>query len=159
SGLARHSMPVIVKNGSIAESVFPFAFPVETGLQELLAQHPELLRQESDPPIAFIAREVDLGEAGSLDLLPINADGLPIAVEVKLQRNAQARREVVAQAIDYISALTAKTVDELDEMLGGRVDQALRGFGENEDEDAFEHRWRALGANLRGGLARLLVAV
>jgi predicted HNH restriction endonuclease len=49
-----------------------------------------------------------LGSSGFLDLLLINSDGLPIAVEVKLQKNSESRREVVAQAIDYITALADK---------------------------------------------------
>jgi len=152
-------VPLIVKSASSSELLSPIPFPTETELQELLQKNPELLRQDSDPPIAFVARELDLKEAGSLDLLLVNRDGLPIAVEVKLQRNTQARREVVAQTIDYISALTSKTVDELDEMLSGQLEAALRSFDHEEDNEAFERRWRDFGTNLRAGKARLLVAV
>lgn len=152
-------MPVVIKTDKIAEVVSSTPFLNEEELQELLASHPALLGQESDPPLAFVAREVDLAEAGLLDLLLVNRDGLPIAVEVKLQRNSQSRREVVAQTIDYISALTTKTVDELDEIVDGKIEEALRGFDENNDEEAFERRWYSLGANLRAGLARLMVVV
>jgi hypothetical protein len=78
---------------------------------------PQLLCDDSGPPqekapgIAFVARQVNLPEAGRLDLLFVSNDGLPIAVEVKLVRNAQARREILAQAVDYVSSLTAMTVD------------------------------------------------
>jgi hypothetical protein len=152
-------MPLVIKSGKIAEAVSPTPFAAEDQLQALLASHPNLLRHESEPPLALVAREVNLNEAGYLDILMINRDGLPIAVEVKLQRNSEARREVVAQAIDYISTLSTKTVDELDEMVGGQIEGVLRGFDEQVDDEAFERRWRALGANLRAGLVRLLVAV
>jgi hypothetical protein len=68
-----------------------------------------------------VASQLDLPEgAGKLDLLFVNSEGLPIAVEVKLGANAEARRQVVAQAIDYLSALTSLTVDGLDQRVGGR---------------------------------------
>ncbi len=86
------------------------------------------MKQGSEAPLALVKREVDLGDVGCLDLFLINSDGLPIAVEVKLQRNAQARREVVAQAIDYITGLTDKTADELDDETSGRVTEAIREF-------------------------------
>jgi hypothetical protein len=152
-------VPLIVKNAGTSELLSSTPFPTEAELQELLQTHLDLLRQESDPPIAFVSREVNLDEAGILDLLLVSREGLPIAVEVKLQRNTQARREVVAQAIDYISALTSKTVDELDEMLEGKVEAALRSFDQDEDDEVFDRRWRAFGSNLRAGMARLLVAV
>jgi hypothetical protein len=152
-------VPLLFKTTSSSELLLPIAFPNEAELQNLLQMNPGLLRQDSDPPIAFVSREVDLKEAGSLDLLLVSRDGLPIAVEVKLQRNAQARREVVAQTIDYISALTSRTVDELDEMLGGRLETALRSFDQVDSDESFDARWRAFGSNLRAGKARLLVAV
>lgn len=151
-------MAIVVKAGEIFHPVMSSAFANEDELQKLLADRPELLKQEHEAPLALVKREMELGDAGCLDLFLINGDGLPVAVEVKLQRNAQARREVVAQAIDYITGLTDKTVDELDEKTGGRVTEAIREFS-GDDEEAFDRKWRALGANLRAGLARLIVAV
>jgi hypothetical protein len=83
-----------------------------------------LLQNEAEAPLAFVQSEIRLGSSGNLDILLINSDGLPVAVEVKLQKNAEARREVVAQAIDYITALTDKTVDELDEETNSHLSQA-----------------------------------
>jgi|SRR5580700_1653506 hypothetical protein len=151
-------MALLIKGEAASETVSPTPFVDENQLQSLLSEHPALLQQENEPSIALIAREVDLKEAGWLDLLMVNRDGLPIAVEVKLARNGESRREVVAQAIDYISALTSMTVDELDDLLDNRVEKALRAFDEG-DEEGFERRWHTLGANLRAGLVRLLVAV
>jgi hypothetical protein len=152
-------MPVIFKSGTNSEAVVSTPFANEAELQKLLSEHPDLLRQPNEPPIAYIASEVNLSDAGSLDLLMVNRDGLPIAVEVKLQRNGESRREVVAQAVDYISALSTRTVDELDETLGGSVESSLRNFDTDADDESLDRRWRALGANLRAGLVRLIVAV
>lgn len=151
-------MPILIRNGSQSEIVSSTAFPTEQELEILLANTPELLRHEGEPVIAFVARQVDLQEAGILDLLFVNKDGLPIAVEVKLARNAQARREVVAQAVDYLSSLTTLTVDELDQRVGGKLEEALRTLVEEEDS-AFDLAWQAVGTNLRAGQARLVVAL
>lgn len=150
-------MPIIIKNPQKAESIVRIPFSNEAELQKLLADHPVLLQNDAEAPLAFVQREVRLGNAGFLDILLINSEGLPIAVEVKLQRNSEARREVVAQALDYITELTDKTVDELDEQTGSRLSEAIRSFEENDAE--FERRWKSIGANLRAGLARLIVAV
>jgi hypothetical protein len=99
-----------------------------------------------------------LADAGTLDLLCVDADGLPVAIEVKLARNAT-RRAVVAQIVDYLSALTAMTVDELDQEVDGDLEAALNTFNTEDDPGGFERRWKALGANLRAGLARIIVAM
>ena len=39
------------------------------------------------------------------------------------------------------------------------LEAALRSFDEEADEDSFERRWKAVGANLRAGLARIIVAL
>ena len=80
----------------------------ESWLQALIFNYPDLL------PVAQIepgfglplsaAREVACGH-GSIDNLYLTPDGEIILVETKLWRNAQARREVVAQTLDYVSAL------------------------------------------------------
>ncbi len=101
---------------------------------------------------------MDLDEAGILDMLFVTSKGLPIAVEVKLTRNAQARREVVAQAIDYLSALTAFTVDELDHRVNGSLEAALQNLA-GEDDLEFDRLWQAVGTNLRAGQARLVVTL
>ena len=61
-----------------------------------------------------------------------------MAVEVKLRRNVESRRAVVAQIVDYLSALTAMTVDELDDEVDGALEAALRSFDEEGDEEGFE---------------------
>ncbi len=80
----------------------------EAWLQDLIYKHPQIL------PIAQIepgfgrplpvAREVACGH-GYIDNLYLTPAGEIILVETKLWRNVQARREVVAQALDYVSAL------------------------------------------------------
>src|SRR5262245_53951960 len=94
-----------------------------------------MIKRRKTGSIVFVAREVALREAGRLDLLFVDRAGMPICVEVKLGCNDEVRRRVVAQAIDYLSALTSFTVDELDVAVNGKLETALRDLASaNEDE-------------------------
>lgn len=152
-------MPIRIKTPQGLEVVEQTSFAAEVHLQEILAQAPDLLRQSGESPFALVTRELGLRDAGSLDILLVSSEGLPVAVEVKLQANGQSRREVVAQAVDYLSALTTYTNDELDGATNGQLSVALRSFERDTAEHDFERRWAAVGANLRAGLARVLIAV
>jgi len=89
----------------------------EAWLQETLRRYPEVLPvEEFGPvfhPLAPIGREVPTS-AGSIDNLFISHAGYLVLAETKLWRNPEAKREVVAQLIDYATALTRLTYDELD---------------------------------------------
>jgi hypothetical protein len=135
-------------------------FGNEAELESTVSLHPCLLALPQEPDIALVKRQVTLPRAGSLDIFMVNSEGLPIAIEVKLARNSESRREVVGQLVDYASILTSYTVDELDLSVGGALDSALRTFStDSEDEGVFERRWQAVGANLRAGLARYVIVV
>lgn len=168
-------MPIIRSNGKRPVILKSEPFANEEQLQKVVAENPSLLCFEGDAPLALVTRELTLPEAGYLDILMVSADGLPVPVECKLARNAQARREVVGQIVDYVSTLTSMTVDELDNAVSGKLEEALRGFGrENEDnlvralrelsndkEDTkdFDRRWQQVGTSLRAGQARYVIVV
>lgn len=152
-------MPIRIQSSRGPEIVEQAAFRAEVHLQEILAQSPDLLRQAGENPFALVTRELNLRDAGILDIFLVSSDGLPVAVEVKLEANGTSRREVVAQAVDYLSALTTYTNDELEESTNGKLSLALRSFEADTPQDVFERRWAAVGANLRAGMARLLIAV
>jgi hypothetical protein len=153
---------IILKQGGQVSLLRSGEFNVESEMESLVAHHPDLLQSEADPELRLVARQVSLGEAGLLDVLLVSEDGLPIAVETKLGSNGESRRELVAQAVDYISSMTQFTNDELDRVCGGRLELALRAFdseGADSTAGSFERRWQALGANLRAGLARLVLVL
>ena len=91
----------------------------EAWLQELLRTQPDILPVAEIEPIFFpmipIGREVAAG-TGAIDNLFISHRGYLILVETKLWRNPEAKREVVAQVIDYGSALSKWNFDRLDEV-------------------------------------------
>lgn len=80
----------------------------EAWLQALIFEHPELLPVSQIEPgfgtVLPAAREVACGH-GSIDNLYLTPSGEIVLVETKLWRNVQARREVIAQALDYVSSL------------------------------------------------------
>lgn len=151
-------MPILIKTGTIGKPVSPSSFKNEKELEELLIAHPQLLRSEGGPEIAFVSNQVILRDAGKLDVLLITSEWLPIIVEVKLARNEESRREVVGQAIDYLSSLTDLTVDELDKLVNNKLEKALRQLAGDDDAE-FDKAWTTVGENLRAGRAQLIVAL
>src|SRR5574341_1213750 len=86
-------MPIMIRSASLSQTISSEGFSSEEELELLLAKSPDLLREDDGPAIEFVDRQVDLHQAGILDLLFVNSDGLLIAVETKLACNAGARRE------------------------------------------------------------------
>ena len=88
----------------------------EAWLRDLLFSHPELLPvRDIDPsfgPLIPLCRELRT-EAGPLDIAFINPHGRLTLVECKLWRNPQARREVVAQVLDYARAISRWSYSDL----------------------------------------------
>jgi hypothetical protein len=80
----------------------------EAWLQALAFDHPEVLPVGDIEPglgeLVPVAREVPLA-SGYVDLLYITPSGNLVLAEAKLWSNPQARREVVAQALDYVASL------------------------------------------------------
>jgi hypothetical protein len=84
----------------------------EKWLQRLLFEHPALVPLEEVEhgagDVVMLCRELPLARASgavSLDLLGVTRSGRLVLIECKLWRNPQARREVVAQILEYASLL------------------------------------------------------
>lgn len=141
----------------------------EAMLQELLARFPELLGSAGhDGDLLLIKREKGVpGEEGgtarwSLDHLFVDSQAVPVLVEVKRATDTRARREVVAQMLDYaangvaywpISEFVSAFEEscELDGVLPEeRIVEFLQGSG---DPDAF---WRQVESNLKAGRIRMV---
>jgi len=137
----------------------------EGWLQDLLFRYPHLIPvDEIEPafsPLIPLAREVPT-HSGSLDLLYVNPDGYPTLVETKLWRNPEARRQVVAQIIDYAKEFATWSYEDLVEAIrrghaaceaGDPVWAAVQGE-EDIDQRAFTD---ALSRNLSLGRFLLLI--
>lgn len=82
----------------------PSRFPDEATLHRLIEEAPHLLPLAGSPQLIVVGKEVRLG-AGYADLIAVEPDGRLAVIEIKLARNAEARRAVVAQALSYAAYL------------------------------------------------------
>lgn len=87
----------------------------EGWFQDLLFRNPSLIPideiEEVFGPLVPVARELPT-DAGPVDLVYVNPRGYITLVETKLFRNPEARREVVAQILDYASAMSGWTYQD-----------------------------------------------
>ncbi|WP_454852763.1 hypothetical protein [Rhizobium binxianense] len=137
--------------------------------QKLLADHPAMLRLASGPEakLLLVRRELPVPDAQngsdrwSLDHLFLDRQGVPVLVEVKQASDTRARREVVAQMLDYAANGVAYwPIDRIVQAYrdtataaGLEPDSHLAAFLDNADAESF---WRAVEANLRSGRVRML---
>ncbi len=102
----------------------------EAWLRDTLFNNPEIIPvNDIDPtfgPLVPLCRELRT-DAGKVDAVFINERGRLTIVECKLWKNPQARREVVAQTLDYVSALSTWSYADLQ----ARVAAALHRRGNN----------------------------
>jgi len=81
----------------------------EAWLRDMLFKYPEIIPTDDIDstfgPLIPLCKELRT-DAGPIDAVFINTRGRLTFVECKLWKNPQARREVVAQTLDYVSALT-----------------------------------------------------
>lgn len=102
----------------------------ENWLQNLIDTNPEIFPiDEIEPfysPLISIGREVET-KVGYIDNLFINPDGYLTLVETKLWRNAEARREVIGQILDYAKELTKFSFEELDNKIR-KINKSTKGI-------------------------------
>jgi len=102
----------------------------EGWIQQLLYEHPMLLPIEDIEPVFApalpLCRELPTA-AGAVDVAYISPSGFPTFVETKLWHNPEARREVVAQIIDYAAAISHWTYDDFVEATQRALGRSRRG--------------------------------
>jgi hypothetical protein len=139
----------------------------ESWFQEKLFQHPDLLAAAEIEPafngLKAIAMELPIG-ANSADLLLVNSDGCIAIVETKLFRNPEAKREVIAQIIEYASELSGWTYEQFAEAIkranNSTAEDALleKARGLSEDPSIDEVRFKEqVTRNLQLGRLLLLI--
>ena len=82
----------------------PTGFPDEQTLHDLVEETPQILPLAGAPRLVVVGKEVGLGN-GKADLVAVEPSGRLAIVEIKLSRNAEARRAVVAQVLTYAAHL------------------------------------------------------
>lgn len=135
----------------------------ENWLQALLHERPDILpighiEPGFGSPVS-VAREVQCGH-GKVDNLYITPTGEIILVEAKLWSNPQARREVVAQALDYVAALMRLGYEEFETIIanaGGGLKSLYKHVEDRPDALSESEFVDAVSNNL--ALGRILVLV
>lgn len=146
------------------------SWDAEHQLQELIAEYPDLLGGdqidvENHRRWLLVTREMPMqGDEPntsrlSLDHLFLDQDGIPTLVEVKRGSNAQVRREVVGQLLDYAaiasSSLNVRDIQAALSSDGTPADSKLEKFlGEEANIEDF---WKRVQSNLDRGQLRLIV--
>jgi hypothetical protein len=104
----------------------PAGFDDEAALHSLIEEAPEILPLAGSPSLAVLGREVYLG-GNSADLIAVESTGRIVIVEVKLAKNAEARRAVVAQILSYAAYLQGLALETLErDILGAHLAKADR---------------------------------
>ena len=144
----------------------------ERVLQEQLAEYPRLLagdQMHANAPREWmlIAREADIpdhkggGGRWSADHLFIDQDAVPTLVEVKRSSDTRIRREVVGQALDYIShACNTWDADTLEtqftETWTARGEDPNEVLADTLDDESAGKFWQQAESNLRSKHVRIL---
>ncbi|MEN3284726.1 MAG: hypothetical protein V7607_5866 [Solirubrobacteraceae bacterium] len=96
---------LFVRRGGELVELTEQRYDAEADLQQLLANHPQLLpgsEMDPDDPRRFVLvrREAPVANL-SLDHLFLDEDAIPTLVETKRGEDTRGRRDVVAQMLDY----------------------------------------------------------
>lgn len=94
----------------------PSGFPDEKTLHQLVEEAPQMLPLAGFPQLVVLGREVQLG-SGFADLVAIESTGRPVLIEVKLSKNAEARRAIVSQTLAYAAYLHGSTPEGFEQLL------------------------------------------
>ncbi|SFH39236.1 PDDEXK family nuclease [Pontibacter chinhatensis] len=143
-------------------------------LQQLLAQHPNLLAGSQIDKARprrwlLIDREFgvpdqeDANSRWSLDHLFIDQDGIPTLVEVKRSTDTRIRREVIGQILDYAAnAVTYWLIDSIKH----RFEEQCTASGKDTQTEIYtllqteantEDFWELVKTNLKAGKIRMLI--
>ena len=157
------------------EGVEEETFAAEPHLQELIAEHPELIDGEQIRPDDArrwilvgrekgIAETSDAGARWSLDHLIIDQDARPTLVEVKLRDNSDIHRKIVGQMLEYAAhasetwtaAELRQAFEESARSQDRNPDEVLADLLQGEDEPDAETFWERVSTNLAAKRLRLL---
>lgn len=153
------------KSNAEWQPLLPSGFPSEAALHDLIEEAPNLLPLSGDPALTLLGREYAIGP-GYVDLLAVDAEGRPTIIEIKLRRNAEARRAVVAQILTYAAYLKGLSAADLESSTRGYLGQgtatsiaeavAQADQSGQFDSNAFDD---ALAESLSSGAFRLVLVL
>lgn len=113
--------------------------PSESDLQarivDILGKDPRALPLAGQPELTVVGQQVWTGN-GKADVIAVERGGRPVIIEAKLHKNREARRHMVAQALEYAADLHRLTVKEFEnDILGKSLADVI---GEDDDENFYK---------------------
>jgi hypothetical protein len=163
---------IFLTSGTDLVVLRPQAYEKEDVLQKALAEYPDVIAGPTTSGAAagkllLVRREMGVPnvEGGSavwsLDHLFLDADGVPVIVEVKRSSDTRIRREVVGQMLDYAAngvkywpvAILRAAVDQAAEEDGKTGDDLVTALRADVDPNEF---WKAVEGNLATGRIRMV---
>ena len=152
-----------VKGWKVIESA---EYRGEAELQHLLNESPSLIPiddiREGASPMIVAVREFGLPGAGNTDLLCFSAEGDIAVIECKLAANAEIKRKVIGQILEYAAYLWRMSYEELDQRVQAKRGKPLATLVNDAvaSSDWDEENFRtAVQESLRKGSFILLIAV
>lgn len=144
----------------------PSGFPDEASLHALVEQAPHILPLAGGPRLVVLGREVPLG-ANWADLIAVEPSGRLAILEIKLAKNAEARRAVVAQILTYAAYLRGMDPVTLErDILGTHLrkrgyETLAQAVADGDQEGAFDAAafGETLAASLAEGRFRLVLVL
>ena len=138
------------------------SYTSEVEFQDLVERTFDLvLGTQSDAP-AIIARELRTPLGGAVDIVAVDVDGVITLCECKLASNAEARRSVLGQLLEYAGDLAGLAWGDFRTRLASRLHGDPISVMAERAGDAWtgEAEWiEAVGESLAAGRFRLVVAV
>lgn len=141
-------------------------------LQEALASFPAVLAGISTEngaarPLMLVRREMGVPKAEgaastwSIDHLFLDADGVPVVVEVKRSSDTRIRREVIGQMLDYAANAVRywpvsdiqTAFDNSSSVAGLSSEERIRQVAPGMNPEAF---WQSVSDNLKAGRIRMV---
>lgn len=143
----------------------PSGFPSEEKLHDLVESAPGLLPLSGNPSLVVLGREVAVGP-GYADLVAVEPDGRLAIVEIKLRRNSEARRAVIAQILTYAAYLKGLATPDLEAILrphlaktdANSILDLVRGSDQSAEIEAVEFA-DGLAESLATGAFRLVLVL
>lgn len=161
-------MKILMRNQKSAswKLVESAAYGAEAELQNLLASSPSLIPvdeiREGVSPLVVAVSEFGLAGSGNTDLLAFSAEGDIAIVECKLAANAEIKRKVIGQILEYGAYLWNMTYEEVDQRVNRLRGKSLADLvaESKKDSEWDEENFRS---NVQDALTRgafiLIIAV
>ena len=130
---------------------------LQSRIVNILGKDPRALPLAGQPELTVVGQYVGTG-SGEADVIAVERGGRPVIIEAKLHKNREARRQMVAQTLEYAADLHRLSVEEFErDILGlGRSESQPKSLAEAIGEDDDENFYEDLAEHLACGSFRIV---